>query len=168
MLYHDGMSTPNRPARIGFLLTQLGAFAAGSFAAKTKEFGITPAEAGVLRILARQSGINQRELAEKLGTGQSRVVALIDSLQTAGYATRSRSISDRRNQELELTDSGRSLLVQLRSAAEAHEAEVTSGLDPDERTRLYELLLKLGTAQGLDPDVHPGYRATGRVHTDKP
>lgn len=158
MLYHDRMSTPNRPARIGFLLTQLGTFAADSFAAKTRELGITPAEAGVLRILARQSGMNQRELAEKLGTGQSRVVALIDKLETSGYATRSRSTSDRRNQQLDLTDSGRTLMAQLRSAAEAQEDEVTSGLDADDRAQLYELLLRLGTARGLDPDVHSGHR----------
>lgn len=149
-----------RTARIGFLLSQLGAFATAAFAAKTRELGISPAEAGVLRILGRQHGINQRELAEKLGTAQSRVVALIDSLETAHYVTRSRSITDRRNQQLQLTDSGRTLLVELRSAAEAQEAEVATGLDPDERHQLYKLLLKLGTAHGLDPDVHPGYHIT--------
>lgn len=159
MLYPDDMSAPNRPARIGFLLSQLGALASDSFAAKTREFGITPAEAGVLRILGRQPRINQRELAEKLGTAPSRVVALIDSLETTGYVTRSRSITDRRNQQLQLTDSGRTMLAHLRSAAEAQEAEVTSGLDPDERTQLHQLLLKLSTAKALDPDVHPSFRS---------
>lgn len=158
MLYPDVMPRSNRPARIGFLLTQLGTFAAEAFAATTRELGITPVEAGVLRILGRRLGINQRELAEKLGTAQSRVVALIDNLETAGYATRSRSTVDRRIQLLELTDAGRTMLARLRNAAEAQEAEITDGLDTGERTLLHQLLLKLSSARGLDPDVHPGYR----------
>lgn len=151
------MSFPERPARIGFLLSQLGTMAADSFAAKTKELGITPAEAGVLRIIGHRPGINQSDLAAKLGAAKSRVVALIDSLENAGFAARSRSLRDRRNQELRVTESGRSLLSRLRAAAEAQEAEITDGLDDADRSKLYELLHKLSAAHGLDADVHPGY-----------
>jgi DNA-binding MarR family transcriptional regulator len=158
MLYCGLMPTPRRPARIGFLLTQLGSLAAENFAAKTRELGITPPEAGVMRILSRQSGVNQRELADKLGVAQSRVVVLIDSLESAGLIIRARSATDRRSQVLQVTDSGRELLARLRTAAEAQEAELVEGLSAADRDRLYELLLKLGDARGLDRDVHPGYR----------
>ncbi|TAM66202.1 MAG: MarR family transcriptional regulator [Microbacteriaceae bacterium] len=153
------MSHSNRPARIGFLLTQLGTLAATAFAAKTRELGLTPAEAGVLRIVGRQPGINQRELASKLGAVQSRVVTLIDSLEGAGLAARSRSATDRRSQELRVTDAGRSLLLRLRSVAEAQEAELADGLDDAERSQLAALLLRLSAIRGLDADVHPGYAA---------
>jgi len=153
------MPTARRPARIGFLLTQLGSLAAENFAAKTRELGITPPEAGVMRILGRQAGMNQRELAEKLGVAQSRVVALVDSLESAGLVIRERSAADRRSQVLQVTDSGRELLTGLRSAAETQESELTDGLSAEDRDQLYELLLKLGDARGLDRDVHPGYRA---------
>lgn len=146
-----------RPARIGFLLTQLGTLAAASFAARARELGVSPAEAGVVRILARGPGMNQRDLAIKLGAAQSRVVALVDRLESAGFATRVRSAVDRRSQELFLTDAGRELLGRLRVAAEAQEAEVAAGLDEREREQLYGLLLKLSALRGLDPDVHPGY-----------
>jgi len=159
MLYRWLMSTARRPARIGFLLTQLGALAAENFAARTRELGITPPEAGVMRILGRQGGMNQRELAEKLGVAQSRVVALVDSLETAGLIIRERSATDRRSQVLQVTDSGRDLLANLRTAAEAQEAELAEGLSADDRDQLYALLLKLGDARGLDRDVHPGYRS---------
>lgn len=158
MLYNWDMSNPTRPARIGFLLSQLGTLAANLFAAKTRELGITPAEAGVLRILGRQAGINQRELAERLGLAPSRMVALIDSLQAADLVIRSRSETDRRSQELQLTERGRVLLVSLRAVAEAQEAEIAEGLDPADRAHLYELLRRLSAARGLDSDVHPGYR----------
>jgi DNA-binding MarR family transcriptional regulator len=146
-----------RPARIGFLLTQLGTQAAASFDTRARELGVSPAEAGVVRILARQPGMNQRDLADKLGTAQSRVVALVDRLESARLVTRVRSAADRRSQELSLTDAGRVLLGRLRSAAETQEEEVAAGLDERERDQLYELLLKLSGLRGLDPDVHPGY-----------
>jgi DNA-binding MarR family transcriptional regulator len=154
------MSTPSRPARIGFLLTQLGTLATENFAEKTRELGITPAEAGVMRILGRQPGMNQRELAQKLGVAQSRVVALVDSLEAEGLTVRVRSTVDRRNQELRVTESGREILGRLRLAAEAQEFELTEGLEPDDRENLYRLLVKLSDARGLDRDVHPGYRTT--------
>jgi DNA-binding MarR family transcriptional regulator len=154
------MPTARRPARIGFLLTQLGSVAAESFATKTRELGISPPEAGVMRILGRQVGINQRELADKLGVAQSRVVALVDSLESAGLIVRERSATDRRSQVLHVTDSGRGLLAKLRTVAEAHEAEIAVRLSATDREQLYELLLKLGDAWGIDRDVHPGYRAS--------
>jgi DNA-binding MarR family transcriptional regulator len=148
------MTPSDRPARIGFLLSQLGTEASNTFAASARQLGITPAEAGVLRIVGRQPAINQRQLGEKLGTVQSRVVALIDSLASTGLVARSRSVTDRRNQELHLTDAGRAMLVRLRGAAEEQESEIAGGLDPAERAQLYGLLLKLSTTRGLDPDVH--------------
>ena len=159
MLYCGNMPTPRRPARIGFLLTQLGSLATENFAAKTRDLGITPPEAGVMRILGRQSGVNQRELSEKLGVAQSRVVVLIDSLESAGLIVRERSAIDRRSQVLHVTEAGRMLLASLRTAAEMQEAELAEGLSEADRDQLYELLLKLGDARGLDRDVHPGYRA---------
>ena len=153
------MSAPRRPARIGFLLAQLGAHAAELFAHKTRELGITPAEAGVIRIIGRTPGISQRELAQKFGAVQSRVVVLIDRLEAAGLATRTRRANDRRIQEIELTDAGRQLLVALGRAARSQEATLTQGLSERRKTELYALLAELGSLRGLDPDVHPAYRA---------
>lgn len=153
------MSAPQRPARIGFLLAQLGAHAAELFAQKTRDLGITPAEAGVIRIIGRTPGISQRELAQKFGAVQSRVVVLIDRLEAAGLATRTRRANDRRIQEIELTDAGRRLLVALGRAARTQEATLTEGLSERRKTELYALLAELGSLRGLDPDVHPAYRA---------
>ncbi|NUP74348.1 MAG: MarR family transcriptional regulator, partial [Sinomonas sp.] len=128
-----------RPARIGFLLSQLGAHAGEIFAAKTRDLGITPSEAGVIRIIGRSPGISQRELAETLGSVQSRVVALIDRLEGAELVTRTRSAADRRVQELRLTESGRAVLRELRYAAEAQEAAIVDGLTPEQTAELFAL-----------------------------
>jgi DNA-binding MarR family transcriptional regulator len=154
-----GMPAPHRPARIGFMLAQLGAHAADLFARHTRELGITPSEAGVIRVINRSPGISQRELADKLGAVQSRVVALIDRLEAAGLVTRTRRPNDRRIQEIELTGAGRTVLASLRRAAEAQEATLTEGLSERQKSQLYRLLTQLGSLRGLDADVHPGYQA---------
>lgn len=155
------MTSVSRAAHVGFLLTRLGSDAARKFAARTKDLGITPAQAGVIRILERHPGITQRELASKLHAVQSRVVALIDSLESLDCVARVRSTSDRRSYALQLTDHGREVLVRLRTISEMHEAEVTRGLSAVQRETLAELLGLLGTSPGLDSDVHPGYAGSG-------
>lgn len=159
MLYPGVMTSRQRPARIGFLLAQLGAHAAELFAEQTRELGVTPSEAGVIRIVARDPGISQRELADKLGAVQSRIVALVDRLEKAGYVSRTRSITDRRMQQLALTETGHTLLTGLRHAADAQEAQLTHGLSEPQTTALCELLATLSATRGLDADVHPGYRS---------
>jgi len=159
MYYHASMAN-ERPARIGFLLSQLGAHATELFAHHTRELGVTPSEAGVVRIISRQPGISQRELAGRLGAVQSRVVALIDRLEQAGFVTRTRGTTDRRTQQLDLTETGRTLVASLRRAAQAQEAALTQGLSTEQKAQLHQLLSTLGTLRGLDADVHPGYRIT--------
>lgn len=149
-----------RPARIGFLLSQLGEHAGELFADRTRELGVTPSEAGVVRIVGRTPGISQRELADRLGAVQSRVVALVDRLEQAGLVTRTRGTVDRRTQLLNLTDPGRALLGALRTAAEAQEAALTDGLDAEQRATLFELLTMLSRLRGLDADVHRGYHTS--------
>ncbi|GAA4397561.1 MarR family winged helix-turn-helix transcriptional regulator [Tsukamurella soli] len=156
------MQPQKRPARIGFLLAQLGAHAADLFTEQLREIGITSSEAGVIRILARTPGMTQRELATKSGATQSRVVVLIDGLERKGLALRTRSETDRRIQHLDLTDAGRALLPSLRRAAEAQEAALTDRLTPEQKNDLYELLSALSGGLDLDRDVHPGYRDNSR------
>ena len=153
------MPASSRPARIGFLLSQLGAHASEVFAEQVRELGVTPSEAGVIRIIGRTPGMSQRDLAEKLGIVQSRVVAIIDRLETAGLARRTRSSSDRRVQNVELTEAGSVVLRKLRGAAEAQESVLVDGLSATEASQLSELLARLSELRGLDADVHPGYRS---------
>src|SRR5262245_17619621 len=110
MYYPVGM-VKERPARIGFLLSQLGTHAAELFAQHTRELGITPSEAGVVRLVSRQHGISQRDLADRLGSAPSRVVAIVDRLEQAGFVTRTRGTTDRRTQLLALTDTGHTLVA---------------------------------------------------------
>lgn len=146
------------PQRTAFLLSQLGADAATRFSRRVAELGLSPREAGALRVLGRSPGISQRELAERLGTMPSRLVALVDELEAKALVERRRDEGDRRNNVLFLTAGGEEALVRLRVVAEAHQEEVLAPLDPAEQRALAELLGKLAAASGLSRDGHPGYQ----------
>ncbi|WP_426625552.1 MarR family winged helix-turn-helix transcriptional regulator [Leifsonia sp. McL0607] len=146
------------PPRTAFLLAQLGADAADRFAERVASLGLTPREAGAIRVLGRRQGLSQRELAELLGTVPSRLVALVDELETKGYVVRERSEGDRRNNVLTLAPGGKRMLAQLREVAQAHQRDLLAPLDADEQQTFAALLAKLAAASDLTPDGHPGYR----------
>jgi DNA-binding MarR family transcriptional regulator len=152
------MDSPDssRPKRTAFLLSQLGALASARFAERTREIGLAPSDAGVLRLLGRAPGLSQRSLAERLGAVPSRVVSLIDSLQARGLVERVRSSTDRRNYELRLTGEGAKVLQMLREIAEEHEAELLAPLTSEQSAQLGTLLAKLAGANALDADLHGG------------
>ncbi|MDJ0356699.1 MarR family transcriptional regulator [Paenarthrobacter sp. PH39-S1] len=150
------MDSPAQPGpkRTAFLLSQLGALASSRFAERTREIGLTPSEAGVLRLIGRTPGLSQRALADRLGAVPSRVVPLIDSLQARGLVERERSSTDRRNYELRLTIEGAQVLRQLREIAEVHEAELLAPLTGEQSAQLGNLLARLAGANALDLDLH--------------
>ena len=151
----DG-STPARRA-LGLLLSQLGTFAALSFGRKIAGFGISPPHLGVLRWIHANEGKNQRELASHLGVVPSRMVVLLDELETKGLVARERSLEDRRSQQLQLTRKGSQLLEKVERIAMAHDTDLGSSLTSQERETLIELCAKLAVHYGLTPDGHPGY-----------
>lgn len=148
----------NGPMGVAFLLAQLGAHAAGRFAARISELGLSPSDVGLLRMIAMQPGRSQQSLAADLGVVPSRVTALIDPLDRAGLVERRRSTGDRRNYELHLTPDAARVMEEIKNTAMAHEADLTSALDPDQRRQLITLLSLIAADQGLTPGVHPGYR----------
>lgn len=148
-------STP--PRRVAFLLSQLGGFAASGFAARLAPLDLRPADAGVLRLLGREEGLSQREVAERLGSPPSRLVALIDGLEGRGLVSRERDAADRRRFVLALTPEGRGLLASIGREVALQEEELLGGLAAGEREELAELLGRLAAAHGLDREVHRGY-----------
>ncbi|MFE9582373.1 MarR family winged helix-turn-helix transcriptional regulator [Nocardia sp. NPDC006044] len=148
-----------RPMRaVSFGLAQLGAHATQRFSERIAEIGLTPPEVGILRMIAAEPGRSQRSLAAALGVVPSRVVALIDPLDSKGFVERRRSATDRRNHELHLTPAAGELLARLAAVAVAHEAELTSALSDTEYRQFADLLDRLVAARELSPGVHPGYR----------
>ncbi|WP_261569601.1 MarR family winged helix-turn-helix transcriptional regulator [Frankia gtarii] len=160
--HDDGWAQRVRPAGAAFLLAQVGAYAAARFAERINELGLIPADAGVLRMIATRPGRSQQSLAEELGVVPSRVVALVDKLESKGLVERLRNPQDRRNYALHLTATGTQIMARMRGLASAHEDQICAGLDDTQRAQLTGLLEAIAAHQGLAPGVHPGYQQRPR------
>jgi DNA-binding MarR family transcriptional regulator len=145
-----------------FLLAQVGAHAAQRFTERIAELDLTPAQVGLLRLVASQPGQSQQAIAAQLGTPPTRLVALVDSVEKRGLIERHRNPEDRRLYALELSDNGRAFMGRVAQAAMAHERTVTAALTGEERATLHGLLAKIADEQGLTPGVHPGYTRLGK------
>jgi len=158
------MDTEKLPqgAFVAFLLAQVGAQAAKQFAERLQPLGMSPPQAGILRMLARVGGLSQRDLAERLGIHPSRLVALLDEMETAGLLVREANSEDRRLYSLQLTAAGRERMAELGRVARQHNEALCGGLTSEERVQLEKLLSRIAQEQGLTPGVHPGYSMLGK------
>lgn len=155
---HDEMQR-GQPA---FLLAQLGAHAASQFAERLGVLGLTPPDAGILRLLRVAAGLSQQELAAKLQIHPSRLVAILDNLEKRGFLERRAHPDDRRLYSLYLTSDGGGVLERIGRVAREHQEALLSALGGEERAELAALLLKVADQQGLVRGVHPGYQRLGR------
>jgi DNA-binding MarR family transcriptional regulator len=145
-----------------FLLAQLGAHAASQFAERLRVLELSPPDAGILRLLRKEPGLSQQELAARLKIHPSRLVAILDNLEKRGCVERKPNPADRRLYSLHLTRDGEEILGRVGTVAREHQEALLAALDNEERTQLGALLLKVADQQGLTRGVHPGYQRLGR------
>jgi len=149
-----------RAGGAAFLLAQLGSHAASKFAARLAQLELIPAHAGIFRILAATPAITQQALATALGTLPSRLVALVDELESKGLLERRPHESDRRSYALHLTEKGKATLQAIGKVAREHQQALLAALSEDEQAALAALLQRVADQQGLTRGVHPGFGNT--------
>lgn len=145
-----------------FLLAQLGAHAAAQFAERLGVLDLTPADAGILRLLRAQAGLSQQELAASLRIHPSRLVAILDNLEKRGLVERRANPGDRRLYSLHLAQAGGEALEKIGGIARTHQDALLAAITAEERRTLAALLLRVADQQGLVRGVHPGYQRLGR------
>jgi DNA-binding MarR family transcriptional regulator len=155
---NHGEMGQNQPA---FLLAQLGAHAASQFAERLGALELTPADAGILRLLRADAGLSQQELAARLQIHPSRLVAILDNLGKRELVERRANPDDRRLYSLHLTQTGEETLKEIASVARKHQDNLLSSITWEERNTLAALLLRIADQQGLVRGVHPGYQRLG-------
>jgi len=146
----------------GFLLSQLGAHAAARFAERLRVLELSPADAGILRLLRTAAGISQQELSSRLQIHPSRLVAILDNLERRQLVERKPNPDDRRLYSLHLTKEGGEMLQRIGKVAREHQDELLSVLSGEERAKLTEMLQRVADEQGLTRGVHPGYQRMGK------
>jgi DNA-binding MarR family transcriptional regulator len=150
--------SPDATGDLAFLLSQVGAHAASKFWERIEPLGLKPPHAGILRVIRESDGLSQQALGEKLGIFPSRLVVVLDELETYGLVERRDNPTDRRSYALYLTSAGHRALEQIARIAREHEAAVCAALNDPERAQLAALLGRIADEQGLTPGVHPGFR----------
>src|ERR1700722_17436410 len=128
------------PGQLAFLLAQVGGLAAMRFADRVEVAGVTPPQAGLLRVVAAEPGRTQQAVSGQLGLLPSRLVMLVDELEGRGLIERRRDPNDRRNSALYVTDAGEAVLQDIGRAAQAHGEEFLAPLTKADRATLAELL----------------------------
>jgi DNA-binding MarR family transcriptional regulator len=168
------MQKPNRrriagdraPSSLGFLLSQVGVYAARRFAQRIAAIDLHPPLFRVLNVVDAAEGQSQQAIGEAIGAPASRMVAIVDELEQRGLVERRPHPSDRRVRALYLTGEGRKLLARGRGIAMEHEEELTRGMSDADRKRLIALLQGIVEEQGIGGGVHPGLSEPGMREED--
>jgi MarR family 2-MHQ and catechol resistance regulon transcriptional repressor len=114
-------------------------------------FGLSASQFGVLETLQARGPVHQQELAEALGRSKAQMTAIIDMLESRGWARRERHAVDRRFISVHLTDEGRAVLVAAAPARSDAIVEIMRELSGEQRARLARLCRRL--LRVLDPDL---------------
>jgi DNA-binding MarR family transcriptional regulator len=117
-----------------------------SQAGRLAPLGLTPAQSRALRVISRdEAPLRMVDLAERLGVVPRSVTTLVDALEAAGLVRREADPSNRRSTLIRLTDSGRSLRVEMQQARRQAAEDLFAPLSEAQRDTLLELLSALDT-----------------------
>jgi DNA-binding MarR family transcriptional regulator len=101
--------------------------------------------------LARKPAGTQLALAQAMRYDKTRLIGLLDELEGDGLITRGVDPTDRRARIVTLTGAGEARRAAARADIRAMEDELLEDLDPAERTRLRDMLARLGSASDTGP-----------------
>jgi DNA-binding MarR family transcriptional regulator len=87
-----------------------------------------------------REALSQQAIGERLRIDRTTMVALIDSLERAGYVKRERNPDDRRAYVIMLTPAGKKAQARAEKAVDAHALEFFGRLSEAERAELHRLL----------------------------
>ncbi|MBI2255094.1 MAG: MarR family transcriptional regulator [Proteobacteria bacterium] len=103
---------------------------------------LTPPLFAALVLIDANPGINQSRLGQIMGTNRAAMMALLDRLAAMKLVRRVPSASDKRANELQLTDLGQKRLASASAEVAAHDARIAGNLTAAELKTLRHLLKK--------------------------
>ena len=137
------------------LLAHLGRVAKRRFTDALEPTGLNGPQAFALMQLRNLGPISQQELAETLDLDPSKLVALLNELESDGLAERRRDPGDRRRHIVEISARGKTRLADAEQAMAAFEERFFAGLAPEERMQLQTLLDRLAQCVGREDIESP-------------
>lgn len=114
-----------------------------NFDRRAKAHGLSRSRWQVLWNLAREEGLKQAELAERMDVAPISLARQIDKLEQEGLVERRRDASDRRCFRIYLGPAAEPALGLLRQLAEETRAEALAGFSTEDVQALQDLLSRL-------------------------
>ena len=136
-------------AHLGYWLRYVSNHVSHAFRLKLEGRGVTVAEWVVLRELYDADSAAPSALADRLGLTRGAISKLADRLIAKHFVTRTVGEGDRRYQALAITKSGRALVPELATLADANDAEFFGHLKPAERAKIEEMMKEIVRRHGL-------------------
>lgn len=98
--------------------------------------GTQPAQMAILRLLAANDGLCQRDIAEAMRLSRARVTSILQAMERAGTVRRVRDAADQRLARVFITDLGRSLDRQKSVIREAHINSIFGDMSEESRSQM--------------------------------
>jgi len=136
----------NRPLvlpPIGLRLARTARVVTQAFERAMAEAGGTASAWQVLLLVRSEQWGTQSKMAEAMGITGATLTHHLNALESQGLVRRWREESNRRVQQVALTDKGEALFERLREVAVRHDERLRSQLSDEETAQLAELLEKL-------------------------
>ena len=111
-------------------------------------YGILRTEWRVLFHLSIYGGMTAREICTRTRMHKTKISRAVRKLEDRRYLTRQRDDSDRRLEQLELTQAGRAVYEDLHSVAAKYNADLVARLAPEDVPALQRALRKLAGING--------------------
>ena len=128
---------------IGFLIADTARVMRRRFDERARAIGVTRPQWRTLVTLAREEGVQQGTLADRLEVEPITLCRMIDRLADAGLVERRRDPADRRAWRIYLTDRARPILDRIGAVADELFAVALDGIGEAERTALTATLNRI-------------------------
>lgn len=135
----------------GVLLARLGNESTAGFRRALRPLGLGAQEFIVLKQVQAMGPTAQGGVGDALGMDYSNLASLVAVLCDRDLLERERDTSDRRRYILRVSEAGAAAIEDADAAIAAHEEEMLSVLDEEERVQLWELLRRVADGARLCP-----------------
>lgn len=127
----------------GFHLRLSQAVIHRDFSARIRPLGLSQTQYAVLVLVEANPGISQIAIAKALSSDRATMMALVNRLELRGLIERGPSATDRRKQELRITQEGRLILTKAARIIKRHERAAFAALSAEEIDHLVSLLKRI-------------------------
>lgn len=110
---------------------------------KAHGFTITIDQWLIIKAILENPGITQNEIGDLVFKDNASVTRIIDLMVKSDYITRQVHPDDRRKTNLNVTDSGKEVIIKVQNIVEKNRKTALNGITKDELEVMYSALLKI-------------------------